>query len=287
MFFLLCCSFTRGSSNHIIERIPRQVPDPDSESIPQQDLGSTFALEAEIAKRIRQGETSNLSPAETGTVLKGLATSLDPLGLGATLARRKVVNDILGGTVPLDDDRNQLIKEIYGLNDPVLTLQDEKRTALQEILNDPVVALQEERKKALQEILTDPLLTLQTGRRKALLDILNNSVLTLQEERRRSLQEILTDPILTLQEERRNALRKLYGVNFLTGTTDADILGLLASDRRGLINRISGLDTLSLAAERRLIRRLILERRLANFRNSLARPLGFRNPYIVRDIIGR
>ena len=185
--------------------------------IPGLGPDSTLLLEAEIAKRIRQGETTDLNPVQTRTVLGGLAGSRDPLvglvglGLSDTLARRKLINDIYRGRLPLKDERTELIDEIYGLDDPVDTLQ----------------------------------------------------------------------------AERRKILKEIYGFDPLEVTLGDDVLEISSSpvDTRNLIDRIYGLD--SAAADRRLLRKLLLERRLRKFRNPLNRRFGLRNPYIIRDIIGR
>merc|ERR1719318_1051342 len=110
MFSVFGMSFLSGFFCHSLvssnKRLVRQVPDPDSETFSEPRVvpdspGSIFALEAEIAKRIRQGEASDLSPGETGTVLNGLAGSLG-LGLAG-----EAINDIIGAKLPFKDERTE------------------------------------------------------------------------------------------------------------------------------------------------------------------------------------
>merc|ERR1711892_656060 len=253
MLFLVSHLYARGTPNR---RVLRQIPDPDSETFsqPASDLpglgsDSSFALEAEIAKRIRQGEGSDLNAAETGAVLTGLAGSLNPLvglGLQGTLATRKAINDIIGTKLPVNNVRNKLIDDVYGLNAGSL---------------DPLVGL------GLQGTL---------ARRKAINAIIGGN-LPLKDERTELIEEIygLNDPVITLQQKRRKALQDIYGFDSLGASLYDDSLGVFFSDRKTLLDRIYGLDTVT--AERRLLRKILLQQRLKRIRNSLYRPFGIRN----------
>merc|ERR1711892_49709 len=300
MLFLASHLYARGTPNR---RVLRQIPDPDSETFSQPasdlpDLGSdsSFALEAEIAKRIRQGEGSDLNAAETGAVLTGLAGSLNPLvglGLQGTLATRTAINDIIGTKLPVNNDRNKLIENVYGLNagslDPLVELGLQGTLSTRKAINDIIgtkLPLQNNRNDLIEAIYglntgsLDPLVGLglqgTLARRKAINAIIGGN-LPLKDERTELIEEIygLNDPVITLQQKRRKALQDIYGFDSLRASLYDDSLGVFFSDRKSLLDRIYGLDTVT--AERRLLRKILLQQRLKRIRNSLYRPFGIRN----------
>ena len=112
-----------------------QGTEPEAETFTQEtDLGPTFLLEAEIAKRIKQGERSDLSPVEREVVLKGLTGA-------AVLERRKtLLNELIGGRLP--GNVNPLRSTPSSLDDLATILQLERtKTISGESLNDLLTSL--------------------------------------------------------------------------------------------------------------------------------------------------
>jgi len=250
-----------------LSRTARQIPDPDSETFteppsipvavaPGLGADSTLLLEAEIAKRIRQGESSDLSPVETNTVLRGLAGS------------REVIRKLAGARDPilgLAGARNPLLA-LAGTRNPLLGLPLPGRAG--------VLA----RRKLIADILRRRLLLNANDGRKGLIDQIT------------ALDDPLDDPVDTLADERRKVLKEIYGFDPF-GTTLGDDVELDV-DTRNLIDQIYGLDSTgsvgSASADRTLLKSLIQELRLRRIRNQINRNrFGLRrNPFVIRDIVG-